>query len=171
MCFKHFRPSRRNLYHKTNNYRHMKKLENILNDFELGAIKLNLQNNPKILEEFGYIISDNTILTHTELMPDSFNCKYTGDLSGVFYLKINRVFHADITFKENNGLIRSFSGKMMLKGRYHLKNKGDGEIEVLSSSPYSRIGNITRKFCKPEEIIAPPDTEFYDFSFEDFLIQ
>lgn len=146
----------------------MKKLASLLDDFSLKSIERDFKNNLKIVEDFGHLIAEESILSTILLQELDYQVRYRGNINDIFFLSIKRIFLTKMTITEGSGKESLFEGKLALKGKYHLKNIGNGEVEILSSSPYSKFGNTIRKFSKPGED-SQVDTEFMDFSVEEFL--
>lgn len=145
----------------------MKKLTDILDDYSLESVRNDFQNNLKLAENFGHLIAENSTASQINLDNSDFQVKYRGKINDRFHLSIRRFFHIQIHIKEEDSEDVLFERNLVLKGRYHLKNTGEGFVEILTSSPYSKFGNTIRKILQPEEL-STLDSEFVDFSLEDF---
>lgn len=148
----------------------MKKLTDLLEDFTLKSIEEDFQANLKLVEDFGHLVAENSFPKSIQLKEIAYELNYRGNLKDVFLLSIRRIFFVKILIKEQSGQESMFERKLAFKGKYHLKNISNGEVEILSSSPYSKYGNTIRKFSKPEERSIQVDTEFRDFLLDDFLM-
>jgi len=146
----------------------MKKLTDLLEDFTIKSIEEEFHANLKLVEDFGHLVAENSFPKSIQLKEIAYELKYRGNLKNVFLLSIRRIFFAKILIKEQSGQERIFKRKLALKGKYHLKNISNGEVEILTSSPYSKYGNTIRKFSKPEEGSILADVEFNDFLLDDF---
>lgn len=147
----------------------MKKLTNILEDYSLESIKKDFQHNLKLAENFGHLVAEDSFASQIEIEGVDFQIKYRGDLNERFHLSIRRFFRIKIRIKEESLEEVLFDRSLVLKGRYHLKNIRNGEVEILTSSPYSKFSNTIRKIVKPGEL-SNLDAEFSDFSPEGFPI-
>ena len=146
----------------------MKRLEDILEDYSLESIQNDFQKNLKLVENFGHLIAENSFPAQIKLEGTDFRVKYSGDLKDRFLLSIRRYFRIRILIKEESLEEILFERDLVLQGRYHLKYLDQGRVEILTSSPYSKFGNIIRKISKPEDI-SSLDAEFVDFSIDAFL--
>lgn len=146
----------------------MRQLVDLLEDFTLTSAEKDFKSKPKHVEDFGHLIAEESVVSGIELREIKYKLKYRGNLNNIFYLSIRRIFFAKILIKDESGTESLFEREIALKGKYHLKKIGNGEIEILSSSPYSKFGNTIRKLSKPEDT---PQLEvgFMDFSLEEFL--
>jgi len=148
----------------------MKKLTDILEDFTLESVENDFRINLKLVEDFGHLVAEKSVLSDIQLQEIDYQLKYRGSLNDIFYLSIGRIFLVKIQIKDESGQESLFERKLALKGIYHLKNAGNGEVEVLFSSPYSKFGNSIRKYYLPDET-AQPDPEFQNFLPEEFMME
>ncbi len=148
----------------------MKKLVEILEEYSLKSIETIFVRNPKIVEDFGFLIADNSTVSKIRLKETDFMQRFSGNISDVFFLVIRREFFAEVEIEEMSGEKSVFHEKLVIKGKYHLKNIGDGAVQILTSSPYSKSGNIIRKIYKPESASLQSDMDYTDFSMEQFLM-
>lgn len=149
----------------------MKKLVDLSEVFTLKSIQEEFVKNPKMVEYFGYLIAENSIITNIQLQEIEYQQKYSGDLKDIFYLIIMRIFFAKISIQEKSGKEGLFEETLVLKGKYHLRNIGNGEVEILTSSPYSKFGNAIRNLYKYEKSSIQLDEKMKDFSIKQFLEQ
>lgn len=147
--------------------RTMKKINDILEDYTLDSIKKDFQNNLKLVEDFGHLVAEKSIPSQIQLEGTDLQTKYRGNLQDRFHFSIRRFFRVQILIKEESFDEVLFERDLVLKGRYHLKNIGNGAVEILSSSPYSKFGNVIRKITKPDDL-SILDDEFKDFTTEEF---
>lgn len=146
----------------------MKKLVDLLEVYTLKSIQKEFVKNPKMLEDFGYLIAENSIITNVQLQEIEYQQKYSGNLKDIFYLIITRIFFAKISIQEKSGEEGLFKETLVLKGKYRLRNIGNGEVEILTSSPYSKFGNAIRNLYKYEKNSIHLDEKMKDFSIKQF---
>lgn len=147
----------------------MKRLVDLLEEYSLKSIESIFIKNPKTVEDFGFLIAENSTVSNIQLKETDFRQRFSGNISDVFFLVIRRAFLAEVEIEDNSGAKSVFNEDLVIKGKYHLKNIGNGAVEVLTSSPYSKFGNIIRKIYKPEAGRLQTDMDYIDFTVDEFL--